>query len=48
MAQVETNNADFPSGGIYGAGTGDLTKKIIAMTPGVAYDIYGQSRRQRR
>ncbi len=42
MLDVEQNNADFPSNGIYGAGAGDLTKKLIAMTPGVSYDIYVQ------
>ncbi|MCV3273959.1 malectin domain-containing carbohydrate-binding protein [Roseobacter sinensis] len=46
LTEVENNNTDYPdvfnqSGQrIYGADPGDLTKKVIAMTPGVAYDIY--------
>lgn len=46
LTEVENNDFDYPDvfntqgQRIYGADTGDLTKKIIAMTPGVAYDIY--------
>ena len=40
LAEVEANDADFPSNGIFGAGTGDLTKKVLAVMPGVPYDIY--------
>ncbi len=43
LTEVENNDADFPSQGIYGADTGDLTKKVIAVTPGIAYDIYAQA-----
>ncbi|MGS4946639.1 malectin domain-containing carbohydrate-binding protein [Meridianimarinicoccus sp. RP-17] len=40
LEAVEANNADFPTNGIYGADAGDLTKKVLAVTPGVLYDIY--------
>ena len=40
LTAVENNNAAFPSNGIYGATAGALTKKVLAVTPGVAYDIY--------
>ncbi len=40
LTAVENNNAAFPSSGIYGAAAGALTKKVLAVTPGVAYDIY--------
>ena len=40
LTAVESNNGDFPSTGIYGAGPGDLTKKVLAVTPGVEYNIY--------
>ena len=43
LTEVENNDTDFPSTGIYGADTGDLTKKVIAVTPGIAYDIYAQA-----
>lgn len=37
FAQVEAAN---PKKGIYGLNAGDLTKKVLAVEPGVAYDIY--------
>ena len=43
LSAVEANNADFPSGGNAGANTGDLTKKVLAVTPGVLYEIYSFS-----
>ncbi|MEO9781805.1 MAG: malectin domain-containing carbohydrate-binding protein [Sedimentitalea sp.] len=43
LTEVEDNDTDFPTTGIYGADTGELTKKVIAVTPGIAYDIYVQA-----
>lgn len=43
LTEVENDDVNYPSNGIYGAEAGDLTKKIIAVTPGVAYDIYVQA-----
>jgi hypothetical protein len=37
FAEVEAAN---PKNGIYGVNPGDLTKKVLAVTPGVLYDIY--------
>ncbi|SEA85180.1 malectin domain-containing carbohydrate-binding protein [Rubrimonas cliftonensis] len=40
LTEVENNDAAFPSSGIYGAGPGALTRKVLAVAPGVLYDIY--------
>jgi hypothetical protein len=40
LATVENNNVAFPTSGIYGAEAGALTKKVLAVTPGVLYGIY--------
>ncbi|WP_380058932.1 malectin domain-containing carbohydrate-binding protein (plasmid) [Falsihalocynthiibacter sp. SS001] len=42
LTEVENDNANYPTSGIYGADAGELTKKVLAVTPGVAYDIYAQ------
>lgn len=39
LEEVELAN---PKDGIYGVEVGDLTKKVISVTPGVLYDIYLQ------
>ncbi len=36
----ETVEAANPKNGIYGVNPGDLTKKVLAVTPGVLYNIY--------
>ncbi len=36
----ETVEAANPKSGIYGVNPGDLTKKVLSVTPGVLYDIY--------
>jgi len=43
LTEVENDNAKYPSSGIFGAGPGALTKKVLAVTPGVLYDIYSFS-----
>ena len=40
LAEVEANDADYPEKGIYGAQDGELTSRVLAVTPGVLYDIY--------
>ncbi|MEM9742013.1 MAG: putative Ig domain-containing protein [Pseudomonadota bacterium] len=40
FSAVEANDGDFPSDGIFGADAGELTKRVIEVTPGVLYDIY--------
>ncbi|MFK7763320.1 MAG: malectin domain-containing carbohydrate-binding protein, partial [Roseobacter sp.] len=40
---VEANNPKPNEGSNIGVNAGDLTKKVIAVTPGVAYDIYIQA-----
>ncbi|MEL6227489.1 MAG: hypothetical protein AAFR01_10820, partial [Pseudomonadota bacterium] len=43
LTEVENNNGDFPTTGVYGADTGELTKRVIAVDPGVEYNIYTYS-----
>ena len=40
LAQVEADDARYPDSGIYGASEGELTSRVLAVTPGVLYDIY--------
>lgn len=40
LKEVELAN---PTSGIYGVEVGDLTKKVISVTPGVLYDLYLQA-----
>ena len=40
LAEVEASDADHPDGGLYGAGAGALTSRVLAVTPGVLYDVY--------
>ena len=40
LAEVESNNADYPDGTLYGATAGALTSRVLEVTPGVEYDIY--------
>ena len=40
LAEVEQDDAAFPTDGIYGAEAGELTSRVLAVTPGVTYDIY--------
>ena len=45
---VEDDNVNFPTSGLFGAGSGDpgiandgdLTKKVLSVVPGLLYDIY--------
>ena len=40
LAEVEADDASYPDSGLYGAGAGELTSRVLAVTPGVLYDIY--------
>ncbi|MCZ4263061.1 hypothetical protein O4G76_19730, partial [Limimaricola sp. G21655-S1] len=41
LQAVEADNAAYPTTGVYGADDQELTRKVLAVTPGVLYDIYG-------
>ena len=43
LAEVEADDAKYPTEGIYGADPGELTSRVLAVTPGVEYDIYSFS-----
>ena len=43
LTEVENDDANFPSDGIYGAEPGSLTSRVLAVEPGVEYDIYAFS-----
>ena len=39
FSTVEADDAAFPDGGVYGAEAGELASRVLAVTPGVSYDI---------
>ena len=41
LQAVEADNANYPTTGVYGADNQEMTNRVLAVTPGVAYDIYG-------
>ena len=40
LASVEADDAQYPNQNLYGADAGELTSRVLAVTPGVLYDIY--------
>jgi hypothetical protein len=40
LADLEADNGAHPDGGLYGATAGQLTSRVVAVTPGELYDIY--------